>query len=558
MNEVKPMEEKKVRSRRDWVKNALIVFLTVMLVLTFFSNTIMNYSLPEVAAQYPQSTTITTKIRGSGTVEAAQSYNVTVSETRTIAAVNVKAGDTITAGQKLLTLDAMDSQELQDAKTSYETLKLEYDKQQIQMGEQTNASNASLQQLKDTVSQAESDLADAQKYEASLKSYQDAEQSAQNTLNSKQQALATANTNLSLLQAEKENMASTDTGYMAAQDRVTAAQEALMAAMEEEGDTSAAQAELDAAQNALNQYTVEISQKIANAQTAQINAQAAVDSAQSALTAAQTATSQFQADNPNAMSATAAEAALKSAKDALAAAEAAAADEKVQKEYDDAVAALDKADLEKRLKEAEEKVKTLEAKTSASEIVARFGGVVTEVNVAAGDTTTPDTPLMVVEMTEKGYTLTASVTKAQAKTLREGLTAEITNLWNSGITMTLSSIATDKDDPSGSKKLTFTLQGEDISVGQNISFSVGDKNASYDVVLPTAAIHSDADGSFVYTVTAKSSPLGNRYTVKKKTVTVLASDDVSSAVTGDLSTADFVITTSTVPIEVGDQVRIAE
>lgn len=552
------MEEKKQRSRRDWVKNALIVFLAAMLVLTFFSNTIMNYSLPEVAAQYPQSTTITTRIRGSGTVEAAQSYNVVLSETRTVAAVHVKAGDTITAGQKLLTLDAMDSQELQDAKTSYETLKLEYDKQQVQMGEQTNASKDNLQKLQEAVTQAETDLTNAKKYDSSLKSYQDAEQSAQNTLNEKQQALATANTNLSLLQAEKENMASTDTGYMAAQERLTAAQNALLEAMEQEADTSAAQAEVDAAQNALNQYTVEISQKIAAAQTAQINAQAAVDAAQNALTAAQTATAKFQTDNAGAMTTEAAEAALKAAKDALSAAQAAAADEKVQQEYDDAVAALDQADLEKRLKEAEEKVKTLEEKAAASEVVARFGGVVTEVNVAAGDNTTPEDALMVVEMTEKGYTLTASVTKDQAKTLREGLTAEITNLWNSDIEMTLTAISTDKNDPTGSKKLTFTLQGEDITVGQNISFSVGDKNASYDVVLPSAAIHADADGSFVYAVTVKSSPLGNRYTVKKKTVTVLASDEVSSAVSGDISTADFIITTSTVPIEVGDQVRIAE
>ena len=41
---------RKKRGRRDWVKNAIIIFLAVLLVLTFFSNTIMNYSLPEVAA----------------------------------------------------------------------------------------------------------------------------------------------------------------------------------------------------------------------------------------------------------------------------------------------------------------------------------------------------------------------------------------------------------------------------------------------------------------------------------------------------------------------------
>ena len=42
------MTEQKVKNR-GWVKNVAIIFLAVMLVLTFFSNTIMNASLPEAA-----------------------------------------------------------------------------------------------------------------------------------------------------------------------------------------------------------------------------------------------------------------------------------------------------------------------------------------------------------------------------------------------------------------------------------------------------------------------------------------------------------------------------
>ena len=162
------------------------------------------------------------------------------------------------------------------------------------------------------------------------------------------------------------------------------------------------------------------------------------------------------------------------------------------------------------------------------------------------------------ELTEKGYTLKATVTKEQARTLKEGLQAEITNLWDSGITMTLTSITSDKKDPANSRVLTFAVTGEDVSVGQSLSFSVGDKNSSYDLVIPSAAIHTDADGSFVYTVQVKSSPLGNRYTVRKKTVSIVASDDNNSAVSGELSSDDFVITTATVPLKVGTQVRIAE
>lgn len=60
----------KVGKRRDWVKMQRL-YSTIMLILTFFSNTIMNYSLPEVAIQYIQSGTITSKVRGTGTVQSS-------------------------------------------------------------------------------------------------------------------------------------------------------------------------------------------------------------------------------------------------------------------------------------------------------------------------------------------------------------------------------------------------------------------------------------------------------------------------------------------------------
>jgi multidrug efflux pump subunit AcrA (membrane-fusion protein) len=76
--------------RKDKIKNITIIFLLVMLILTFFSNTIMNYSLVEVSTQQVTSGQITSKVRGSGSVEASESYSVTIEETRKIATVNVK------------------------------------------------------------------------------------------------------------------------------------------------------------------------------------------------------------------------------------------------------------------------------------------------------------------------------------------------------------------------------------------------------------------------------------------------------------------------------------
>ena len=547
---------RKKRGRRDWVKNAIIIFLAVLLVLTFFSNTIMNYSLPEVAAQYPQSTTLTTKIRGSGTVESAQSYNVTVQETRTVAAVNVKKGDTIAAGDTLLTLDATESQELQDARTNLATVKLDYEKLKLPKNEDGAAAQAaSLAQAQAAVTKAESDLATAQKYESDLKWYQDQEASAKSTLATKNQNKEYYSSLVDNLNSQIANVENSNADYLSAKKR-------LENTPDDEEHADERRALEDEIQRIYDEQIApqiaSLTNQLAEAQQNVLNATYAASQAESAYTSAQDATAAFQASNQNATSVSAAQTALQSAKDNLATLQATAKDTEDTNAYNDSVAQLDLAAKEQEVKDAEAKVKALEEKTSAASIKSRYAGVVTEVNVAAGDTTTADTPLMVVELTEKGYTLKATVTKAQARTLKEGLQAEITNLWDSGITMTLTSITSDKNDPANSRVLTFTVTGEDVSVGQSLSFSVGDKNSNYDLVIPSAAIHTDADGSFVYTVQVKSSPLGNRYTVRKKTVTIVASDDNNSAVSGELSSDDFVITTATVPLKVGTQVRIAE
>jgi multidrug efflux pump subunit AcrA (membrane-fusion protein) len=540
---------KKKRGKRDWVKNAIIIFLAVLLVLTFFSNTIMNYSLPEVAAQYPQSTTLTTKIRGTGTVEAAQSYNVTVQETRTVAAVNVKKGDTIAAGDTLLTLDATESQELQDARTNLASLQLEYEKMQLPKTEEGAAAQAaSLSQAQAAVTKAESDLATAQKYESDLKWYQDQEASAKSTLATKNQNKDYYASLVDNLNSQIGNVENTNADYLSAKKR-----------LEDDPENEDLKAEVQRIYDEqIAPQLASLTNQLAEAQQNLLNATYAASQAEAAYTSAQDATATFQASNQDATSVSAAQTALQSAKDNLATIQATATDTENTNTYNDSVAALELEAKAAEVEAAEEKVKELEEKTSAASIKSRYAGVVTEVNVAAGDTTSADTALMVVELTEKGYTLKATVTKDQAKTLKEGLQAEITNLWDSGITMTLTSITSDKNDPANSRVLTFAVTGDDVSVGQSLSFSVGDKNSSYDLVIPSAAIHTDADGSFVYTVQVKSSPLGNRYTVRKKTVTIVASDDNNSAVSGDLSADDFVITTATVPLEVGTQVRIAE
>ena len=93
------------KKRREWIKNAAIIFLAVLLVLTFFSGTIQNHSLPEVAVQYTTSDTVSSGVRVSGTVNASQSYSVTLDQTRTVRAVYVRNGDDVSEGAPLFLLE---------------------------------------------------------------------------------------------------------------------------------------------------------------------------------------------------------------------------------------------------------------------------------------------------------------------------------------------------------------------------------------------------------------------------------------------------------------------
>ena len=58
--------------RRGIIKNIIIIFLVIMLVLTLFSNTIMNRSLPEVSVSNSQGGSITSQIKLNGSVSANQ------------------------------------------------------------------------------------------------------------------------------------------------------------------------------------------------------------------------------------------------------------------------------------------------------------------------------------------------------------------------------------------------------------------------------------------------------------------------------------------------------
>lgn len=160
-------------SRRAWVKNTIIIFLVIMLLLTFFSNTILSYTLPEVSAQYAQYGNITNAIKVDGTVKANESYKVVYEadqaeaadgtvQSRKVVSVYVKAGDTVEKDAPILSLKGGSSDQLEAAQKEYDELKKTYDL--ALFGDNVSSLNSAK-----TIKDAETTLENAKKSLASLR-----------------------------------------------------------------------------------------------------------------------------------------------------------------------------------------------------------------------------------------------------------------------------------------------------------------------------------------------------------------------------------------------------
>ena len=82
--------------------------------------------------------------------------------------------------------------------------------------------------------------------------------------------------------------------------------------------------------------------------------------------------------------------------------------------------------------------------------------------------------------------------------------------WGSDTVVTVTGIRSDPQSAGKSKIIVCSVEG-DVTVGQSLSIVLGERGASYDIVIPNSAIREDSNGKFILVVESKSSPLGNRY-----------------------------------------------
>jgi multidrug efflux pump subunit AcrA (membrane-fusion protein) len=192
-----------------------------------------------------------------------------------------------------------------------------------------------------------------------------------------------------------------------------------------------------------------------------------------------------------------------------------------------------------------------------TEIKSKVSGIISAVNVTAGKDTTSGEAMAVIDVIDRGYTIKVSVTNDQAKQVKVGDSADVTNYrWGNDVSAVLEAITADPSAPGQKKLLVFRVSGE-IEAGTNISLSIGQRSETFDTIVPKSALREDANGNFVLIITSRNTPLGNRYIANRVDVEVLAEDDTSAAVSG-LSANDYVITTSSKPLDAGTQVRMVE
>ena len=568
------MNENGGKKRKEWVKNAAIVFLAVMLVLTFFSNTFMNYSLPEVAAQYVQSGTITAKIRGTGTVESGDPYNVKINETRTISSVLVKTGDKVEKGDMLFLLEDKESKELKDAQAALDKAMLDFELALLS-GDISNATFQNVQNGKiSSVNTYQSRILAA---EAEIDKWQNKVDEATDAINqlktsqvnvdasgtpdvSSEQAkvdTAQAVLNRDEVKLAKDKVSEWQTAQATCQATIDKYNENIASTVSGNGFVNQVTEEeyrlavqnknryqelIDGKQGILNDadkvraYNEKVN-ALSEANKELANKQNSKENSTNSITI-QTQTWQTELDKRNIQ--------LKAAQDTK---------EQLLKDISSEL------NLDYQLDELQKQrddIAEMEENAVGAGIEAPISGTITSVTVKAGDEAQPDTALLTMQPEGKGFTMSFSVTNDQAKRLSVGDKADLVNSWRyDDMDITLSSIKPDTTDPGQKKLLTFDITGDEVTAGQSLNVSVGQKSANYDLIVPNSAIREDSNGKFILIVESTSSPLGNRYVATRVDVEVLASDDTQSAVSGALYGYEFVITTSTQPVEAGKLVRLA-
>jgi HlyD family secretion protein len=119
------------RVQKKAIRRAILAFVFMMVGLTFFSNTLVNLSLPQVTVEQPFRGSLSHEVTGLGTVESVETSDLYVQVNWAVSEVAVQVGDRVEAGQLLVAFHTQDAENsLKDNEARYRQKQLSLQKLQ--------------------------------------------------------------------------------------------------------------------------------------------------------------------------------------------------------------------------------------------------------------------------------------------------------------------------------------------------------------------------------------------------------------------------------------------
>ncbi|MCR5600305.1 MAG: RND transporter [Ruminococcus sp.] len=552
--------------KRDIIKNVIIIFLVIMLVLTFFSNTIMNKSLPEITTETISSGKLTECIRDRGVVESNQSYEVMVDGNKVIEKIHIKTGSEVKKGDVLFTVKNVSDDKLDEEEAALDAAKLEYEtallKAPVDYSSENQEIKAAREELNAAIAKRDAARVNDSNYEAAKSRY-NADKSELSALTEKKEnikmALKAINSDMFDGEVPVEylgDLASRYSAYVIIDEEYKAAYELYEKAVEKGENAEIAKADADAKQ-AVRRSAKEAYDSAKEDRRSELMSQLNdLEQPIADLTGrVEEFNSQYGESGGNTYDALAE--AVVEKRNSLEKLIITLDKTKADNNLADRKSNLELESKKKALDKQQEKFDKLKKDASSVEVKSKYSGVVSNIDVKPDDQTVEGKALATIDLVDEGFTLKLTVDAEKTKKIKKGVEAEVLNFYNGDVTAVLSEIRSDASKGSKKKELVFDITG-DVNSGDSLNLSIPCGSGTYDAIVPKSAVKTDDNETFVLVVRSKSTPLGNRYYAEKVVVNEEATDEVSSAVSGGLSRGDYVITASSKPIKPGDQVRMQD
>ena len=584
-------------ARRSRVVKAMVAFVAVLALLTFFSNTLMNLTIPKVMGAYASRGNLSYSNSARGTITVENQTEVKGLEGRTVDQVKVTNYDTVQAGDTILTLKPIEeSEDLQSKRDRLKQLErdAEYDSRTDNSTDFTSYYD-SINMAKATLSDAEDTLYAVQNKDAveeenkqiineeSVKevSLKATVTEAAKTVEDIQKQIDAIDASIAPLQAQIDVYTALgtptptprpdapETTEPAATEPETPVPEGATAtptpspspapAYDEDGlDPTSPTYEMEKLMLKIREYE---DQK--NALESQLeSAKTRLDEASAELAECQGKIKDAQAEIDalkRLPSEAAAQNAVTTARNAVNTAQKALSDAQTAAGITEDKARDTAEDREEEIAKLKKQIEELEKQAKVTEIKAPVGGYIYNIAVASGDALTAKTFVTyIIPETDRVCSVSFKFSSQAAQSIRVGMDLEITSGFIQGCTV--QSIKPDPDNPRANKIVKCMVAGNDAWPGEEITVNAGRGNDNYKCVVPSSAVSEDNNGHFIYVIVGSSTPLGDKYTVKRVDVSIEATDGAATAIKGEgLDKYDvMIVVRAEKPLEDGQRVRLED